>query len=160
DGTLWIGHLFGGVSRLQGEHLDYFPPEQLAGGTVFELLRDGDNRIWAATDRGLNYFDGHDWHSAGEAMGYAGSGPSGIGLDSAGLEVITEASSYRLAPGATRFTPIERETALQLRFGLRPGHRWEAARGETVDNPGFTLRDSRGSLWVTTNHPGFWRVRW
>jgi ligand-binding sensor domain-containing protein len=56
DGTLWIGHRFGGVSQVKDGHLHlHMPGEGLPAGTVFGIVRGPDGAIWVGTANGLGY---------------------------------------------------------------------------------------------------------
>jgi signal transduction histidine kinase/ligand-binding sensor domain-containing protein len=54
DGSLWIGHRFGGISRFKDGRLRrYAPGAWLSGGAVFGIVGGPDGTIWAATTEGL-----------------------------------------------------------------------------------------------------------
>ncbi len=54
DGSLWVGHRFGGISMVAGGVLRVFGAAQgLPGGAVFSITRAPDGAVWAATSNGL-----------------------------------------------------------------------------------------------------------
>jgi len=56
DGSLWIGHRFGGVTQVSNGRLTLHPPDEgLPGGTVLSIAVGPDGAIWASTSRGLGH---------------------------------------------------------------------------------------------------------
>jgi len=54
DGTLWIGHRFGGISQVRDGRLRFHRPgDGLPAGSIFGIVRGPDGTIWAATAAGL-----------------------------------------------------------------------------------------------------------
>ncbi len=64
QGHLWIGTIAKGVARYDGEALRYFTTEDgLAGNGVVEIIEDGEENMWLATQSGLSYYDGETFTS-------------------------------------------------------------------------------------------------
>lgn len=63
---IWVGTWGGGISLLDGDQWRHFSREHgLASNAVTCIREDREGRIWAATDSGLNLFDGSRFVSAG-----------------------------------------------------------------------------------------------
>ncbi|MCS0611245.1 histidine kinase [Massilia kyonggiensis] len=56
DGSLWIGHRFGGISHVRDGRLRlYKPGVDMPAGSVLGIVRGPDGAIWAATPHGLGH---------------------------------------------------------------------------------------------------------
>jgi signal transduction histidine kinase/ligand-binding sensor domain-containing protein len=64
DGSLWVGHGSGGVTRIGREDVvEYGTQEGLPGGAVAMLLQDRAGIIWAGTREGLARFADGRWET-------------------------------------------------------------------------------------------------
>jgi hypothetical protein len=71
NGDLWIGYLFGGMSRVHQGELTYFPPGSTPAGSVHQFLQTSDGTLWVATTGGLARFDGKRWLKVDSSSGYS-----------------------------------------------------------------------------------------
>lgn len=70
DGALWIGGIFGGVTRLlDGRVQTYGERDGLPASTVNRLARDASGAMLAATGAGLFRLQGAAWQRVGAAQG-------------------------------------------------------------------------------------------
>jgi signal transduction histidine kinase/ligand-binding sensor domain-containing protein/DNA-binding NarL/FixJ family response regulator len=71
DGSLWCGRQDGGVARLlpDGQWQSWDVERGLAAPRVYDLLEDGQGRIWASTANGVAMFDGSRWTTFAEEAG-------------------------------------------------------------------------------------------
>lgn len=66
DGSLWIGYLYGGASRLRDGVLStYGEPQGLPAGTVMRISQGPDGGVWAAAVQGLFKLQGERWQRVG-----------------------------------------------------------------------------------------------
>ncbi|MDG2524140.1 triple tyrosine motif-containing protein [Stenotrophomonas sp. HITSZ_GD] len=105
DGTLWIGYYNAGLSRLAGDRLDHYQPAQgMPTALLPRLARDAAGRLWAASDGGLRWFDGHAWRAPAPAMGDPGAHAQWLLRDRHGtLWVSNDEELLRLRRGTQRF---------------------------------------------------------
>src|SRR5688572_14134704 len=69
DGSLWLAHGEGGVSRIQRDKVTFFDTDEgLSDATVTSLLQDTDGVMWASGSGGVHRFDGARWRPAGEGL--------------------------------------------------------------------------------------------
>lgn len=62
DGQLWLATRGMGVVRFDGQNVvRYETQDGLMANAVTSVFCDRNNRIWAATGRGVSYFDGSEW---------------------------------------------------------------------------------------------------
>lgn len=62
DRSIWVGSVAGGVSHFDGHSWQiYTANDGLSSNAVRDLAVTADGAVWAATDRGLNRFDGRRW---------------------------------------------------------------------------------------------------
>jgi hypothetical protein len=60
--SVWVATVNGGISRFQqGQWTTYRVEDGLPINNVNDLALDRYNRIWAATDKGVSYFDDKSW---------------------------------------------------------------------------------------------------
>jgi signal transduction histidine kinase/ligand-binding sensor domain-containing protein len=161
NGDLWIGYLFGGVSRLHQGELTYFPPGGIPSGAVRQFIKTPDGTLWVATTAGLARFDGERWIRVGTAVGYSEERPMLLTIVDSRLEVITATAAFDRDSTDGHFSPISRSGALARRFGMPPGSTWSPT-GDTEDlqyEPAQSLVDAAGYFWHSV--PGaLARVRW
>jgi signal transduction histidine kinase/ligand-binding sensor domain-containing protein len=139
DGTLWIGWLFGGVSRLRGgtaitlREADGIPPDRIQA-----LAETADGTIWIGTLNGLVRLP------PGSTRAVA----SDEGLPARCIH------SLRTGPDGTLWAGTHRGLA-----------RWEGRRWHVEDGPWSSSNvdgiwpDPDGTLWLATRDTGVWRRR-
>jgi len=173
DGTLWIGHRFGGISQVQNGRLRFHRPgDGLPAGSIFGIVRGPDGTIWAATNTGLAFL-------APGAAQFAAV-PAGTGLPQAQVYqvlftrdgrqwVAVEGGLYYREPGARRYLRAWPHRTLMAMAEAPDGTLWAsdgidrhyrvsvgapagqpAARGI----PGGTGMhfDRDGTMWVLKRH--------
>ncbi|MFQ5571664.1 MAG: two-component regulator propeller domain-containing protein [Rhodothermales bacterium] len=63
-GYLWVGTFGGGVSRFDGRSFTNFTTKDgLASNDVNAIVEDQDGRIWFATNQGISWYDGTQFHT-------------------------------------------------------------------------------------------------
>ncbi|HEY4305375.1 MAG TPA: two-component regulator propeller domain-containing protein [Gemmatimonadaceae bacterium] len=114
DSSLWIGHRFGGATRLRRTALmSYGEKEGLPAGSLNDFARDSTGRLWAATTGGLAWFDGARWH---RADAYPANAPTALLVDRRGMLWVNDVEAiYTLARGASGF--VRRTKSLGLGDG-------------------------------------------
>ena len=96
DGSLWIGTVTGGLSRLRdGVFTSFTARDGLAGDLVLALHEDPRGTLWVGTSQGLSRRDGQRWtsfgvreglpHPAVRALASDAQGALWIGTDGGGL---------------------------------------------------------------------------
>ena len=135
DGTVWVGTLSAGVSRLKdGKFTTYTIDQGLASNTVASILETSDGIVWFATPNGLSALTKDRW------MSYA----SRDGLPSDNINCLYEDSAGTLWVG----------TSAGLAF--RASHQFQgiAAVPEQLRAQIFGIAEDRyGALWIATaNH--------
>jgi signal transduction histidine kinase/ligand-binding sensor domain-containing protein len=110
DGSLLIGHMRGGVQRLQGGRLLGYPatgPDGKPLGAVYSTHVDADGRLWAATTRGLLRLEEGHWADAGKALGLGGGKASNLTVDQYGQVWVAEGRRlWVLRRDAVRFAAV------------------------------------------------------
>jgi len=172
DGTLWIGHRFGGVSQVQDGRLRFHRPgEGLPRGSIFGLVRGPDGTIWAATAEGL----------ASLAPGAArfAAVPADTGLPQARIYqvmftrdgrqwVAAEGGLYHRAAGARQYLRAWPHRTLMAMAEAPDGTLWASdgidrhyrvGIGAPVDQPAHGIPggtgmhfDRDGTMWVLKRH--------
>jgi signal transduction histidine kinase/ligand-binding sensor domain-containing protein len=155
DGSLWLGYYYGGVSHVVGDQVTTYR-DGLPTGTVFAFSRTPDGVLWTASTGGLSRFEQGRWHRVGPEMGYDGAALSDLSQSRDGrLWVMTANRTYLLLrPGALRFEPVDRATALRELWHV------PASMDQTLLDLVSTLFvDSAGALWLPSRD-GIQRFRW
>jgi signal transduction histidine kinase len=184
-GDIWLGFYQGGVARLRDGRVSLYAAAQgLPNGGVLHFATTSDQRLWAAVDEGLAWFDGDRWHRAGADVGVADPGADYVFTDSRGvLWVATDRRLLFKPPGQPRF----QEAGLPLSRGAviaedRSGRIWVSdglqgtrAISDTAGRPtpaGAWMRPGSatrlrckqmlfrkdGSLWLTLERGGVARL--
>ena len=85
DGSLWIGYLRGGASRLKnGKVTNFSASDGFPLARVRGFAQDAEGRIWAAAVGGLTRFNGHRWQRAGMGWNRPNESPTSLFLDRQG----------------------------------------------------------------------------
>jgi signal transduction histidine kinase/ligand-binding sensor domain-containing protein len=159
NGDLWVGYLFGGVSRL---HLGQSVPlssHGLPGGTVHQILRTADDTVWVATGQGLARLETAGWRRVGTSMGYFDEPPYWMGESEGSLVVVTATRALRLERGASHFVALDRAVGERIRYGVPLTSEWSPPADFPDDQAGLSLVDRSGALWVA-NGVQLRRYRW
>lgn len=133
-GELWIGYHGSGASVLRDGSLKHFPAGSgFPPGMVFGFARDGDERLWAATDAGPAVFidgvwrqPGADWNYPGNRADWMLRGRDGRLWVAAGDRLVV------LEPGQSRF----------------------ATTGVATDRHAVLAENGRGQLWLSDSRYG------
>jgi signal transduction histidine kinase/ligand-binding sensor domain-containing protein len=161
SGDLWIGYLFGGVSRLRQGELTNFAPDEIPPGSVRQIIKTPDGILWVATTGGLARFDGDRWVRIDAAVGYSAERPLLLAVFDARLEVITATAAFVRDDTDGHFSRLSRSEALARRFGMPADSTWSPTDG-TADlqyEPAQSIVDAAGYFWHSV--PGaLARVRW
>jgi signal transduction histidine kinase/streptogramin lyase len=145
DGTLWIAYYNAGITRLDAHGTrDFGSRDGLRPGLVPRMARDGSGRLWAASDGGLRWFDGHRWQPPTTAMGIGDLPAHWVLRDRQGtLWLLAGGELWRLRAHATRFErlhlAVSRFSSLALR---QDGQVWLADRLQGV----MPIADAHGLL--------------
>ncbi|MYM65734.1 hypothetical protein GTP45_02660 [Pseudoduganella sp. FT55W] len=169
DGDLWIGYRTGGASVLrQGRLRSYGQRDGLPSRAVWQVERDGNGRIWAATAQGMYYLENERWQAAGSAWNLPGGWYKTLLRDRHGVFWAQgDAGVYSLKPGSTRFVKAPFDSGIGVLFALPDGGAvsWDAAHArfnalaeprlnarvrqwEHLGDPTSLLIDRHGDLWV------------
>ena len=152
DGSLWIGHFGGGLSRMapgpevDGTVFERFQfetgrPDSLSSNLIFDLLVDREGRLWIGTGEGLDRWVGegrfeHFRNDPHDRTSLVGSMVRSLWESAEGtLWVGTDAGLSRLheGPGGTHFEHLTEADGL-------PNHTIYAI-----------AEDRQGHLWLSTN---------
>jgi signal transduction histidine kinase/ligand-binding sensor domain-containing protein len=163
DGSsdLWIGYLFGGVSRLRQGELTYFAPGGIPPGSVYQFIRTPDGTLWAATSGGLARFAGERWVRIDAAVGYSEERPLVLAIVDSRLEVVTATAAFVRDNTDGHFSRISRSEALARRFGMPADSTWSptGGTGDLLLEPAQSMVDAAGYFWHSA--PGaLARVHW
>jgi ligand-binding sensor domain-containing protein len=135
DGTVWVGTLSGGVSKLDhGKFSTYTTADGLASNTVAAISESHDGTIWLGTPKGLSSFSKEAWSTFTTKDGLPSANVNCLFVDSSGL----------LWAGTTE--------GLAFRDGAR--FRVPAAKLAGLREQIFGMAEDRfGSFWIATaNH--------
>jgi signal transduction histidine kinase/ligand-binding sensor domain-containing protein len=160
-GDLWIGYLFGGVSRFHRGELTYFPPGSIPAGSVHQFLQTSDGALWITTTGGLARFDGQRWLKIDSSSGYNEEQAISLAVSASRLEVLTPTAAFARDETSGQFLPIARSQALARRFATPIDSTWSTAGGtrDLEYEPEQSMVDSSGAWWHAA--PGaLARVRW
>jgi signal transduction histidine kinase/ligand-binding sensor domain-containing protein len=161
NGDLWIGYLFGGMSRVHRGELTYFPPGSIPAGSVHQFLQTSDGTLWVATTGGLARFDGKRWLKVDSSSGYSEERALSLAVSTARLEVLTPTAAFARDNTSGQFLPVARSQALARRFATPVDSAWSPAggTGDLEYEPEQSMVDSSGAWWHSA--PGaLARVRW
>jgi signal transduction histidine kinase/ligand-binding sensor domain-containing protein len=131
NGDLWIGTSFNGAILLRNGVAKRF--EKFEGiplnTTVLGFVKDSDGTIWAATQSGLQRFEGSEWRSVGKAWGVPEMVGYALRIDSDGT--LWAAASghglFRLKRGVRHFERLADLPQENLYFDQSPsGEYWES----------------------------------
>lgn len=107
DGSLWIGHRFGGISHVKNGRLHLHKPgEGLPAGGVFGIVPGPDGALWAATTQGLGHLApaAHSFVTVGAETGLPPGGIYKVLFTRDGRQwVATLTGIYYRAAGEPRF---------------------------------------------------------
>jgi len=131
---LWIGYHGSGASVLRAGTLQHFPAGSgFPQGMVFGFARDGDERLWAATDAGPAVFIDGVWRQPGAEWNYPGQRADWMLRTRDGrLWIAAGDRLVVLVPGQSRF----------------------AATGIATDRHAVMAEDGRGRLWLSDGRYG------
>jgi signal transduction histidine kinase/ligand-binding sensor domain-containing protein len=161
NGDLWIGYLFGGVSRLHQGELTHFPPGNIPAGAVHQFLRTSDGALWVATVGGLARFDGKRWQKIDSSFGYSEERALSLAVSASRLEVLTPTTAFARDNTSGQFLQIARSQAVARHFATPVNSAWSPAggTGDLEYEPSQSMVDSSGAWWHSA--PGaLARVRW
>jgi len=105
DGALWIGYLFGGVSKLhRGRLVNYREMEGLPRSKITEFAQGADGSMWTGTPLGLYHLENGRWQEVGSDWNVARGFASRLQLDARNtLWVVLNGEVVYLRQGARRF---------------------------------------------------------
>ncbi len=170
DGSLYLGFLKGGMARYDGRRFHVWSADDgLAADRVYALTRDGQGRIWAATEGGVSVIDGERissyrdelpglevydalqdrkgvmWFAASEGLASLDRGVFTVygerdGLPAGACQFVTEDADGRIWVGTARGVS---------RFDGNGFKTWSTASGLAHNemNIGAAICDRRGVLW-------------
>jgi signal transduction histidine kinase/ligand-binding sensor domain-containing protein len=161
NGDLWIGYLFGGVTRVHQGELTYFPPGSIPAGSVRQFLRTSDGVLWVATNGGLARFDGKRWLKIDSSSGYSEERALSLAVCASRLQVLTPTAAFARDTTSGRFVPIARSQALARLFATPVDSDWSPAGGtrDLQNEPAQSMVDSNGTWWHSAP-ASLARVRW
>ncbi|WP_296947893.1 sensor histidine kinase [uncultured Massilia sp.] len=129
DGTLWIGHRYGGLDVWDGGTLRHYGADAgLPPGALRAIERDRAGRTWALASQGLLYLDGGRWRMAGPQQGLPGLAADLWRAPDGTLLVSDETAVYRLDHAALRFAPTGIAAAADGLLAAPDGAIWSDAR--------------------------------
>jgi signal transduction histidine kinase/ligand-binding sensor domain-containing protein len=133
DGTVWVGTLNAGVSRLNGGRVaTYTTANGLASNSVWAIEEGSEGTMWFATANGLSAFDHDRWRVYTSAEGMPPARTNCLFLDSSGvLWIGTDVGLAFLVNGRVRAPREAGAPLLEEVLGI-------------VD-------DRLGCLWITTS---------
>ena len=184
QGTLWVATAGGGLSRIDadGRHRVLGRDDGLPSDTVYRLLIDHDNVLWATTTRGLARKAAHEARFSVEDGVPAVVIRAMLSHSDGSLYVGAGDQLLRRAPGETAFEPVSTENmAIEGTFSvLHEGpdgllwygtfehglgringdhlERFEVAEGLPNQHVLDLFTDHEGSVWVST-HGGLAQFR-
>ncbi|HVJ36717.1 MAG TPA: two-component regulator propeller domain-containing protein, partial [Stenotrophomonas sp.] len=135
DGSLWVGYVSGGMSRVGGPRpVDYpYQRDDMPRGSVIGLGRDAAERLWAATPVAVVHLDPatDTWKAAGEFGFDPAWSPQRLFIDrQKGVWVAFanggESRIAHLAPGATQFEVVPQSITQPFFSQARDGTLWAA----------------------------------
>lgn len=137
DGSLWVGYINGGVSRLFRDAATNFVEQQgIPHGNVTSFASDLDGNVWMASGFGLSRYSGGHMHLIGTPEGLTFSA-SLVQLDSAGtLWATGVGETAYLLHGETHFHVIPQHTSDVTSFV------------EQKDRMGLMMSQAQRMLWV------------
>lgn len=175
DGSLWIAHRDGGVSRIQRDQVRFFDADDgLSDGIVASIVQDGDGVMWVSGSGGVHRFDGVRWRRAGDglpdrpviAMSVSASGDMSVIVDGTvygrraraavfqQIGASDDATTRAVAQDtAGRVWVTDRFTGVRRIDDSRPMPGVQNGKGYRL------LAGRRGDLWVATFGQGVWRLR-
>ena len=179
NGDLWIGFSSGDVSRLRdGKATSYTDRDGWSvGHGLIKLVQDQEGTIWAATNAGLERFDGNRWRQAGKEWNFPAL-PTSLFVDHKGtLWVSTKDTLFFLTKGSRRFEPTGIHVISPSDIAQAPNGRLWTAELENSVHPiplsdkrlpadGTEVRvgsdailfDNDGALWITSVGDGLRRA--
>jgi len=133
DGTVWVGTLSGGLSRLRDDRFTTFTTEDgLPSNTVTALAEAADHSIWIATPNGVSHHVNNDWVRLSSAEGLPSNDVNTLFEDSAHDMWIGTAAGLALARGGRIVRTFEPPEHLRVPiFGI--------------------AEDRSGGLWIATH---------
>lgn len=163
DGSLWVGYTFGGISRLHQSQI-YDLSNGLPDNTVYSIVRDTDNTLWATTPKGVYYLSGAKWEQIGSQQGYEGNSyflSMGL-LRDGSLWIDGGTRAWTKKPGKPGFVPVETKKLLASIYDIDDANPSGQAHEliEELSNyfdvhPRFVnskvIKDSSGSIWSLTS---------
>lgn len=176
DGTIWIGHFTGEISRLRGRTLKSWNE---ANATVEQFARGPDGTIWAAKSGargGLFRFDGQRWHRIGRDQGVIdGSAFSVLAARDGSMWVATDHHVLVRPSGNVKFQTLANSRGT-VRLAQAPdGEIWAAGDvraykgapfsivppppGKRVSGADRMIFTRDGALWETAFDGGIIHVR-
>ncbi|SHH09638.1 sensor histidine kinase [Massilia sp. CF038] len=169
DGSLWVGHRFGGISHFKNGQVHLHKPgDGLPAGDVYSIVPGPDGALWAATTQGLGHLGpGADrFTTVAPATGLPSGGIYKVMFDRAGRQwVATLTGVFHRAPGEQQYHrawPQHRMVALaqapdgtvwgadetRMHYRLREMAPPDNARAEAVAGGADLHIDRAGTMWV------------
>jgi len=158
DGRLWVATyagLFRSVSAQKPDHFEQLAPPGTDASELFHMiLVDRDGRVFVAGDRGLLLYSADRWRRFTKQDGLAYEKVAQVAEDSDRSLWIGYRDAFGLThltfPGGDQMGEVKVESSITQANGLRS------------DKTLFLQLDSRGWLWVGTDHglDVFDRARW
>ena len=182
QGSMWVGTLSAGVSRIVGDSITVYGEEHgLPSNNVSKVTTDHEDRVWVATAKGIAYFDGSGFTTAGLPVS-SFDVTTITQMDDKSIWVGTRGDGIYVIRGKTisrpRTTPALPEETVRAILEDRAGNIWigydrsglarvSSGRVEILDTDnGLPTRnilslfeDREGSLWVGTDAGGLVRLR-
>ncbi|WP_177200739.1 two-component regulator propeller domain-containing protein [Roseateles sp. YR242] len=178
DGGLLVGYRFGGISRIEGQHLRHFgTAEGVPSVVVYAFAEERSGVLWAASLQGLLRFEGGHWERMDSRWNYPAQRAYEVLVDRSGTVWADDGTQLLKLPlGARRFEPtglkVDR-AVLQTSAGgdlwvMDAPHRLRVlhasgAVSEVPDwssyaSPNAMVSDAEGRLWVAGYQDGIHRV--
>jgi len=164
DGSIWIGYVSGGMSRLGGPHpANYqYQRDDVPRGSVIGFGRDAGGRLWAATPAAVVYLDiaTDTWKSAAN-MGFDPAwSPQRFFIDrEKGMWVAfsngAQSGIAHLAPGAKRFEVVPQSIEQPFFDQARDGTLWAADEWGVRPLAQATPRPGQAGVTVSWLDPDF-----
>lgn len=181
-GSLWIGMLEGGLSKLSnGQFSSYTIEQGLSNENVRAIYEDKKGDLWIATDNGLNLFKDNKFVVYNTSNGLASNLIRSIAEDSQGNLWVGTESGLSLWQNGT-FVSYDSQNGLPNKtirsiYPNKDSSLWLSTasglvlwknnsvekiyttkEGLSTDNIRVTFQDSEGNIWIGTDNGGLNRL--